>query len=228
MAIRIAAVSLTVLALSAFRSWAAPADSLDIGASAQLTTWHDAEPQRLKDASGAGALDNLGLEWDEERDVRELWVRYRDAVPRGAVVEYWVNAWPWDAPKMPSIEDPMDDPWQGKWLKAATAETCDGRQCHYEFRPLDTAENPRADRLPGVPYRRTLKVRVRFPGGAVAVARIIAFSGTQRVPLHLRVEVAGVGASLVADRFSAYNGAIESVEPFDGGAVIEVSAAKPS
>jgi len=204
------------------------AQYLDIAPFAQLSSWTGAAPHRLAGASSAGRTDNLGLEWDEERDVRELLVRYQGAAPTGAVVEYWNNGWPWDPPKMPSIEDPMDDPWQGKWLKAAVRESCEGSVCRYDFRPLETEENPRADRLPGVAYRRTLKVRVRWPGAPVNVSRIAAFSGTGIVSLRLRVEVAGVGGTLGEERFSVYNGLLSSVTPFQGGAVVEVSAAKPS
>src|SRR5436305_10528649 len=97
------------------------ANYLDIAPFAQITTWHDAQPQRFTDIRAASNVNNLGLEWDEERDIRELRVRYAGAAPNSATVEYWFNAWPWDPPTMPSIEDPMDDPWQGKWLKATAA-----------------------------------------------------------------------------------------------------------
>ncbi|MGI9070804.1 MAG: EamA family transporter [Bryobacteraceae bacterium] len=36
---------------------------------------------------------------------------------------------------MPSVEDPMDDPWQGGWLKAATTESCESSECRYVFAP---------------------------------------------------------------------------------------------
>src|SRR6185312_15847800 len=91
---------------------------LDIAPSGQLTTWTDAGLRRLANVHAAVGASNLGEEWDEERDVREIRVRYNGTSAKGAAVEYWFKYWPYDPPKMPTIEDPMDDPWQGKWLKA--------------------------------------------------------------------------------------------------------------
>jgi len=127
------------------------AGQLDIAPFAQLTTWRGADPARLRDAVSAGRVENLGLDWDEEHDLRELRVRYAGSAPRGAVVEYWFASWPWDPPAMPSIEDPMDDPWQGKWLKAAVTEDCADVECRYRFGPLTTVENPRAGNRPAFP-----------------------------------------------------------------------------
>jgi hypothetical protein len=120
---------------------------LDLAPFGQLTSWSGSEPHRFADLHSAGKADNVGLEWDEERDIREVRVRFEGEAQKGVAVEYWFKNWPWDTPKMPSIEDPMDDPWQGKWLKAATIESCENSECRYVFAPLALKENRRADRL---------------------------------------------------------------------------------
>jgi len=97
---------------------ASAASYLDIAPSGQLTTWKSDASERLTDTRAAAGSSNLGIEWDEERDVQEIRVHYQNGLPKGAAVEYWFKYWPYDPPKMPTIEDPMDDPWQGKWLKA--------------------------------------------------------------------------------------------------------------
>ncbi len=128
---------------------------------------------------------------------------------------------------MPSIEDPMDDPWQGKWLKAATTESCENSECRYVFAPLTLKENPRADRLPGVRYRRTLKVRISSPPGGPAVAQLQAFSDSEENPIQLRVQMTGSGGTLSAESFSVYNGYLRSAKPFNGGVDLDIIAAKP-
>src|SRR3954453_14777578 len=130
---------------------------LDLAPFAQLTSWSGSQPHRFPDLGSTANADNIGLEWDEERDVREVRVRFRGEAQEGAVLEYWFKNWPWDPPKMPSIEDPMDDPWQGAGLKAATTASCENCEGGYQFAPLTLKENPRAHRLPDVRYRRTLK-----------------------------------------------------------------------
>jgi hypothetical protein len=86
---------------------------LDLVPFVQVTSWLGSQPHRFADLKSAGKADNIGLEWDEERDVREIRVRFRGEAQKRAVLEYWFKNWPWDPPKMP-IEDPMDDPWQGE------------------------------------------------------------------------------------------------------------------
>src|SRR5882724_6322171 len=133
----------------------------------------------LQDAS------SIGIQWDEERDLRQVWVRFSGDVPSNAAVEYWFKNWPYDPPKMPTIEDPVDYPWQGKWLRAKTVEHCSSGECTYDMAPLDEAENPRAKNLPGVRYRRTLKIRL-VTTSKVSALRV--FSDSTEAPLQIQVE----------------------------------------
>jgi hypothetical protein len=201
---------------------------LDLAPFAQLTSWSGSQPHRFADLESAGKADNIGLEWDEERDVREIRIRFRGEARKGAILEYWFKNWPWDPPKMPSIEDPMDDPWQGEWLKAATSESCESSECRYLFAPLTLKENSRADRLPGVRYRRTLKVRISSPSGANSVAQLQAFSDSEEDPIQLQVRIAQGRGTLSPRSFSVYNGYLRSAKPSAEGADLSVIAAKPA
>lgn len=155
-----------------------------------------------------------GLQWAEERDIKEVVVRGRGSnPPPEAAVEYWFLNWPYPPPKMPTIEDPVDDPWQGKWLKADAKVACQGHECHYTFQPLKVAENPNAGNLPNLDYRRTLKLRLVFPS-APALEHVAVFSGSAEKTVQLRIEL-GAGESSPHEwsgRLRAYNGKIESVE----------------
>jgi hypothetical protein len=59
------------------------------------------------------------LQWAEERDVQEVRLQFGSAYTgRPMRLEYWFENWPYPPPTMPTIEDPVDDPWQGRWLEA--------------------------------------------------------------------------------------------------------------
>lgn len=154
-----------------------------------------------------------GLQWAEERDIKEVRVNFRKAgAPPEASVEYWFRNWPYPPPHMPTIEDPVDDPWQGKWLKASTKVNCQGGECRYTFLPLAATENPNAANLPDLDYRRTLKLRLIF-SAAPGIEKVEVYSGSQQKSVELRIELgAGENAPyLWTGRISAYNGAIRNV-----------------
>ncbi|MCU1293980.1 MAG: hypothetical protein JWP08_2830 [Bryobacterales bacterium] len=186
---------------------------MDLAPSGQLSTWQDSETRRLAGLRDATGSSNLGVEWDEERDVREIRVHYTGEAVRGVAVEYWFKNWPYDPPKMPSFEDPMDDPWQGNWLKASSREDCSGSDCVYRFSALTDVENPRAARLPGVDYRRTLKVRLVFPRPASGLDSMQVFSGTKQKPYSLEVQWDSDKDQHASwsGRVSVYNGILRSV-----------------
>ncbi|HMD86503.1 MAG TPA: hypothetical protein VKO18_17585 [Terriglobia bacterium] len=161
-----------------------------------------------------------GLQWAEERDIREVRVSAQagGGGARGEV-EYWFLNWPYSPPEMPHIEDPVDDPWQGRWLKASTKVDCEGADCRYTFRPLAKAENPLAANLPGLDYRRTLKVRLVFhadPG----IEAVQIFSGSSEKAVDVRVELgAGETAAYTWDgAVRVYNGHIRSLQTWNGSA----------
>src|SRR5258708_20594762 len=109
---------------------------------------------------------------------------------------------------MPTIEDPMDDPGQGKWLLAKGAEHCSAGECIYSMEPLAEAENPRAKNLPGVRYRRTLKIRLVFGTAVPAYKSLQVFSDSTEVPIRINVEFAETNPT-----FRVFNGMLRSAKP---------------
>jgi len=161
-----------------------------------------------------------GLQWAEERDIAELRVQFRAGHEvQPATVQYWVRHWPYPPPQMPTIDEPVDDPWQGQWLKAATKMDCHGTTCRYTFPPLTKAENPNASNLPGLNYRRTLKLRLVF-ASSPQLQKVEVFSGSQEKPVELRLQLgAGEAAERTWDgRVQTYNGRLESVRVWNGAA----------
>ena len=181
-----------------------------------------AEAQRagLEAEKSADGRYVYGLQWAEERDISEVRVQFRAGHGvQPATVQYWFRNWPCPPPQMPTIEDPVDDPWQGRWLKAATKMECRGTTCSYTFLPLSEAENPKAGNLPGLTYRRTLKLRLVF-ASSPRLGKVEVFSSSQEKRVELRLQLgAGETAQRTWDgRIRLYNGRLESVRVWKGAA----------
>jgi hypothetical protein len=166
----------------------------------------------------AGGRYIYGVQWAEERDIREVRVHARAGsnAPQGEL-EYWFLNWPYSPPQMPTIEDPVDDPWQGRWLKASSKVDCQGMECRYSFRPLEKAENPLAPNLPGLDYRRTLKVRLVFKSDP-RIETVQVWSGSQEKSVNVRVELgAGEATAYTWDgSVRVYNGRLRSLQLWKG------------
>src|SRR5215472_17156642 len=153
------------------------------------------------------------LQWAEERDISEVRVRFRaGSQPQPAVFQYWFRNWPYPPPHMPTIEDPVDDPWQGEWLKAATSAHCQDTTCAYTFAPLAASENSHAGNLPGLKYRRTLKFRLVFDSQP-SIEKVEVFSGSteSRMEVRLQLGAGEIEARTWDGSLGIYNGRLDSV-----------------
>ena len=161
-----------------------------------------------------------GLQWAEERDIKSVRVQFRAGTPlQQAILQYWFRNWPYPPPQMPTIEDPVDDPWQGEWLKAKTKVNCHENLCEYTFEPLSEGENPKANNLPGLIYRRTLKLRLVFDSQP-ALENVEVYSGSQERLAQLRVQLgAGEAEEHAWDgHIRLYNGRLRDVTTWNGSA----------
>jgi hypothetical protein len=190
------------------------ADLLDLTPSARISVWQNGVRSMLFGAQTQFSAGQVELDWDEERDIQEVDVRIAPGKSGIESVEYWFKNWPYDAPQMPSMEDPVDDPWQGVWLKAEIDEKCEKQECHLTFKALREAENKRAHYLPGTVYRRTLKLRITGRNGSL-LESVRTFSNTIEEHVRLSIQPAALekqGTSL-SGWISVYNGKITSIRP---------------
>jgi hypothetical protein len=152
------------------------------------TTFDYNHPKGLVRASDGRGI--YGLQWAEERDLFEVAVKFTKPYDaRQAVLQYWFRNWPSPPPQMPSVEDPVDDPWLGEWVNARTEITCQGTTCRFTFAPLEEAENRHSRNLPGVRYRRALRFRLVFPSGempSIDAVQVFSQSEVKRVALRVR------------------------------------------
>jgi len=210
-------------------------DGWDISAFGELTHWaSEADPAGTVLRHG-GAIQvpqskagewNLGVCWQQERDIHRLEVVYEGAVDRelaeATKVQYWFRTWPGEPPAGHTIEDRFDDPWQGRWLTAQTEVSLDGSTATYGFKPLAKQENSQADNLPGpVDYRRTLKVRLLYGKEPPRVSSLRVYSPTDAENVSVRIEFGcgRPGNRPAEGRLEIYNGWIEKVTGWgwDGG-----------
>ena len=157
----------------------------------------------------------FGLQWAEERDIEILRMRFSAAFVNGKLsLQYWYQNWPYPPPSMPTIEDPVDDPWQGQWLTAAAKISCAGAECEVSFLPLAVEENPRAKNLPGLHYRRTLKIRLVADRQPPPIQKIQVYSQSVQKTTRVRLELGAgvVDPSVWEGELIAYNGTVSRVE----------------
>ncbi|MFN7998238.1 MAG: hypothetical protein U0Q18_31745 [Bryobacteraceae bacterium] len=175
----------------------------------------DLAPFGRTSTSVTGGTHATVVEWDDERDVREIRVRYKSAPPKSSKIEYWFRNWPYPAPRMPSMEDPVDDAWQGKWLVAESTAACQASECSYTFQPITISENALAKNLAGTRYRRTLKIRLSSAMDAAEVASVQVFSETTQTPQIVRVELGrGESDAIWTGSVAVFNGGLRSAQPW--------------
>jgi hypothetical protein len=217
-------------------------DSVDLAPFAQLRWWSGGEGRDLRvheiasDADGyllpgrdaATGQWQLGLEWEEPRDVRRVMVCFAGAVPAGVKIQYWRQNWPTPAPeRLPGARRGWigrDDPWHGQWTTVRGESHVDGDSFALTFDPIDLPEIGR-DRIEQLvaaedyraPFRRTLKLRVVGKGDAPRVAAIHAYSSStwKQGEVELHVGVGQEGPCDWRGHAEAWNGYILGVEPID-------------
>ncbi len=167
--------------------------------------------------SGPGRW-NVGILWEEERDIRCVEVAYERDVSRdfaeATKVQYWFKNWPGEPPRRHTIEDHTDDPWQGGWLTAHTVFRIAGNKVIYEFAPLSKDENRKASNLPGrVMYRRTLKIRVLYEKQPPVISALRVYSPTDAKHVSVRIQFGCDGSTneITEGRLEIYNGRLDRV-----------------
>ena len=116
---------------------------------------------------------HIGFEWDEPRDVKNIWLRFKDksSLPdkKDIMIQYWGGNWPMDLPesRLGAARGWInkDDPWQGGWKTAIIEVDGNALDFRITFVPLDYVEMPDRKNLEdsigyNVRYRRTLKLRI--------------------------------------------------------------------
>ncbi|HOZ48942.1 MAG TPA: hypothetical protein PK468_20220, partial [Candidatus Hydrogenedentes bacterium] len=130
-------------------------DAVDVALSGQQQRW---------DEEGR----DLGVLWEDARDVFRVVVRFKDAVPAPDTVhiEYWASSWPHRRIPRDELSGAGSSGWldvgdwfQGEWVKADAVVQAEGMALAYTFNPVNKAEFTDLDDFDAT-YRSTLKIRI--------------------------------------------------------------------
>ena len=168
------------------------------------------------------------LQWAEERDIKKVQLRFAAPLADQKIaMDYWFQNWPHMPPKMPTYEDPTDDPWQGRWLRAESVCKLEDRECQLTFLPLALEENPKATNLPSLLYRRTLKIRLvsKTPPPALEEIRVFTESTQKTLPVRVELNVSEKQHPTWSGWVEAYNGAIRNMRGWKTGRQDQVNDA---
>ncbi|WP_296944351.1 hypothetical protein [uncultured Dysgonomonas sp.] len=174
------------------------------------------EVSELRSLHKYDGIDNVGVRWWDARDIHSFEVlcnsQVSEDIAASMQVEYWHNTWPDNPPQMPSYEDEEDDMWQGKWITAKTDTEIQGNRIIYKFKPLEKDEIPTADHLPGqITYRRTLKMRVKYPQQYQSLIKNIAvYSMATLKEENIRIEFLQEEKSVknISGEIEVFNGSL--------------------
>ncbi len=161
---------------------------------------------------------NLGVWWNEERDINKIEIDYEGTIPESLAketkVQYWFKTWPRELTEEHVTDDFLDDPWQGEWLTAETNCQIKGNNVVYSFKPITEKENKLAVNLPKpVDYRRTLKFRLLYNSNPPEVKSLRVFTPIRSKKLTVRIELGcdKPVTKAVEGKLEIFNGKIEKV-----------------
>ncbi|MCL6430865.1 MAG: hypothetical protein K6V36_08385 [Anaerolineae bacterium] len=225
-------------------SYPAAGSQVDLAPFACPRWWSPGEGRELKTCDISRSADGLlapaqdpeaglwqlGLEWEEARDVCRVSVRFAGPVPGDLEVQYWRRNWPTPAPeRLPGARRGWigrDDPFHGTWTTARGERTVLGDTFTLAFDPLDLPELGR-DLLPQLVaaqhyrarFRRTLKVRVVSRSPMPPVAELHAYSPAtwQEGQADLWFGIGAEGEEDWSGSAEAWSGYILAVEPLRFG-----------
>jgi hypothetical protein len=119
---------------------------------------------------GIPLTDDLGLKWEDPREVHRVVVRFEGAAPEDLRLEYWRTRWPEQRLPKEAIPEGGGFGWwelgnwyTGTWQAADTERVVEGNTVTFTFRPLNECEFTDLVDFPAT-YRTTLKIRLVAEG----------------------------------------------------------------
>ncbi|MHB0856427.1 MAG: hypothetical protein ACYC5M_02525 [Anaerolineae bacterium] len=223
-------------------------DRVDAAAFALLHWWEGTERNDLQtntiQPDEAGLLPmaqesagkwQLGLEWTQPRDVRQVVVEFAGQAPADVQIQYWRMQWPQPAPeRWPGARRGWigtDDPFHGQWVTMRGQKSVEGSRVGIVVDPLDIVElgGGRRGNIPDMldaagdfraTHRRTLKVRVLASGDEQPrIAAVHAYTGStwKQGEVALQFGVDGKATGDWSGHAEAYNGYVVGEGTWSGG-----------
>ena len=170
---------------------------------------------------------DIGLEWDETREIVSLRVRWERLPDAPVTIQYWRGDWPEKRP--PDSGAALGgwyhegDLFNGEWRTADADIDADDLTWTITFGPVNRSEFPDlADYA--VPWRATRKLRLVSASGLPPIERIEAFGRSVWRERDVVVETEGAwGSGPADDQIEVYNGHLVSSEPLTDGNGVHLS-----
>ena len=192
---------------------------------------YEVDVARYADITYTG--QDITLVWEDPRDIYKVVVVCSEPTTLSNVrLQYWQNNWPHKrVPRGEAVGAgasgwmPQDDWFNGKWKDADIRVLLTGNEAARTvfplvFKPINSREFRDIRDFRAV-YRRTMKLRLLFPGGRPEIERIEAYTDSVWKETEVKIEW---GEEFSEQRWtgalSAYNGEMLGVEPVAGGASV--------
>ena len=137
-----------------------------------------------------------GVRWGKTRKVQSVVVEFAEGSEMPAAetlrVQYWHRHWNGKADPIVRYAAagsgwaPLDDWTNGGWKEADAKVSVEGRKVTFTFAPSGEKEFPNLG-SPGVPYRKTLKIRVAADRPLPQVASFQALTASELRPSTMRI-----------------------------------------
>ena len=189
----------------------------------------DAAPFGMVDQQPDAA--SYGVRWGTTRKVQSVVVEFAEGADMPAAAHIRVQYWHrhWDGKADPIVRyspsgggwTPMDDWTNGQWKDADAEVSIAGRRVTFVFARAEPRSFP-SWALPGVPYRKTLKVRVVADAPLPKIARFQTLTISELRPLTVRILFGDPACAQIktpeADpcRLEVFNGQVRA-DPRSGG-----------
>jgi len=174
------------------------------------------------------------IRWAEPRKVKRVIVEFDGAQDpsafEGVRLQYWHRVWNGKADPLIMERgaggvgwDAMDDWTNGRWITAQSHVERVANGYQFTFVPTSSDEIPKMEGE-GVPYRKTLAIRVARDGGLPASSRFRVYTESVCKPLRVRVqfgqprEAAFQSDQTESGRLEVFNGQVVAVRAAESGA----------
>ncbi|HOA75380.1 MAG TPA: hypothetical protein PL151_00010 [Phycisphaerae bacterium] len=230
------AISCVLSAEIMFFASSLAATSAEIG---RIPNGFDAAPFGERFTEDDGKI--VGIRWGEPRKIRQLILTFKHDVDPASIrdairVEYWHHNWNGKADPVADELDAgatgwadVDDWYNGNWRKAETILAANNREVVIHFPPTGPSEGYKNPHIPGVAYRKTLKIRLASDSPLPELAKLEAITEAVCRPLTVRIsfdepaDAAFKSEPGLHGRFEAFNGSVNAIRKPGDSAVVDVN-----
>ena len=169
---------------------------------------------KLASVTSIAAGDAVEIEWRQPRDIHVVKMDFDGAAPKAKDIEvlYYYHIWPDNGSGGWSR---VDDPFNGKFIPAATTATTAANSLRFGFKPLEKGENPKIKNF-GANWRTTFKMKFVF-NTPVRLKQLQCVTNSEWKTAQLMIDL---GSQKWGSQVEARNAEITSMSPSGSSAAL--------